>query len=175
MTEHSPSTGPADQDNQLCPWCNARLRFHSPYALSRHAFFQENRAEALIAASQELLPETRVVLLPADGSSYRTRGDSRSRTWSATGLSATASRRLKAGRSGSTCRAGRSTAGLASIRTSDSSKSSTVEVVITGQEGPTHADEAGVRRAGHRRRLTDRMGDAGAPPFPTRTADKEEK
>ena len=132
MTGRSPSTGRPAREVRLCESCREPLLSHVLSCPSHRVFSIENLAENLIAASLASVPETRVLLLPADGSSSTTRGARASRSWSVTGSSGSVCRRLRRAKSASTSRSGPSTAGTGTGRTSASSRSSSEADDITG-------------------------------------------
>ena len=126
------STAPLVPLLHTCAWCGKRQPFHDPSCGSHDASLNAKVAELLIAASL-VSPHVIPAAAPAaDGSSLTRRGAGGSRSWSVTGSSGSVCRRLRLVRSGSTSGRGTSAGGTATGRTSDSSRSSSVEDDIIG-------------------------------------------
>lgn len=140
MTGNSPSTDRPAQDVPLCGWCYVPRHSHDPSTISPHALFVVRAVEALRIANRESERGTPAAAQAADGSSSTRRGAGASRSWSATGSSGLASRRLKRAKSVSTWAAVRSQRGMATGKTSDSSKSLNEVGVSIGMVDRTPAD-----------------------------------
>lgn len=123
MTDHSASNARHEAQHGKCQLCRKPLPFHDPFCLSLVASFREKAAQILTADSRELGHAIQTHQHRADGSSSTPRGATASRSWSKTGSSATACRRLRQKRYANTSPRPRSVDGTGSIKISGSSKS----------------------------------------------------
>ena len=140
MTGRSHSTDPADQVAPLCRLCDVPRPSHTHWCPLRPASWTVSQAAHLDVYRVGAALETLLPPLPAVGSSSIRRGGVGSRSWSATGSSGSVCRRLRRGRSVSTWEAIRSQRGMATGRTSDSSRSSSAVDVSIGTAAPTLAE-----------------------------------
>lgn len=139
MTGNSPSTDRLAPDEQLCVWCKQPRESHTPSCPSPPAFLDEKVVVRSLVYKVVPVPGTPPPPLLGVGSSSTVRGGRASRSWSVTGSSGSVSRRLRRARSVAIWESVRSQRGMATGKTSDSSKSSIVEDDTIGPEDPTPA------------------------------------
>jgi hypothetical protein len=140
MTGRSHSTDRPAREVPRCELCNALLEFHGPLCFGPPVSWTESPGAHSDASRVGAALETLLPPLPGDGSFLTRRGAGASRSWSVTASSGSVCRRLRRARSDSFWAAVRSQRGMATGRTSGSSKSYTGEDVTTGTAAATPAD-----------------------------------